>query len=166
MQIRQLRHRIRAIRDQRALAERVHPILIPQHTQQLIIQARLEHLDLELVVLVRVDTKVLDLAERDRLVLGRGHVLRRVVLGERAEGADVDLARGDGAVRVDHDRDERVLVLLVVDLRVDVDAGQPAAVARMRVVPPDGVLQSSCLFQVSVVIVEVLPRRDAPFRSG
>ncbi len=38
------------------------------------------------------------------------------------------------------DGDERIGEFLVVQLRVDINAGQPAAVPRMRVVPPDRVL--------------------------
>ena len=83
-------------------------------------------------------TKVLDLAERDRLIFGCRSVGRRIVLWVRAEGANVYLAGGDGAIGVDlheirglmgkklvgayHDGNERVLELLVRHLSVDVDA--------------------------------------------
>jgi hypothetical protein len=60
-----------------------------------------------------VDPKVLDLVERDRLVLagrvgGAGRAGR--ALGERAEGAELDAAGGDRAVRVDDDREEGLLL--------------------------------------------------------
>ena len=43
------------------------------------------------------------------------------------------------------DGDEGILELLVVHLGVDVDTRQPASVARMGVVPTDGILQPSSL---------------------
>ena len=44
-----------------------------------------------------------------------------------------------------HDGDERISEFLVVHLRVDVDAREPTAVPRMRVVPSDRILQPSHL---------------------
>lgn len=149
-----------AHRNERALAERVHPILIPQHTQQLRVQTRLEDLDLELIILPRVHAKVLDLAQRDALVLGSGtrSTGRGVVLREGAEGADVDLAGGDGAVGVDDDGDEGVLELLVVELGVDVYTREPAAISRVRVVPSDGVFEAACFLALVDVLDHVLVR--------
>ena len=67
--------------------------------------------------------KVLNLGERDALVvvvLAAGGGL--VVLREGAEGADLDLAGRDGAVRVDDDGEVRVQKSLLLLLRRDVDA--------------------------------------------
>ena len=85
-------------------------------------------------------TEILDLVEWDVLVFTARGVGRGVVLGISAECTDVDLARRNGAVRFYDDGNERVLELLVLHLRVHVDPGQPAAVARVRVVPADRVL--------------------------
>lgn len=89
-------------------------------------------------------SKVFDFAQRNALVLpcpspasGCG-----VVLWIRAESANVDLAGGDGAVGVDNEGEPRVLVGLVGHLGVDVDTGEPAAVAGVGVVPADCVLFS------------------------
>ena len=90
----------RTHRYQGTLTERVHPVLIPEQTEQLIVETALEDLDVDLVVLVRVRAKVLDLVQRDRLVLGRSGVWWGVVLRIRPEGANVYLAGGDGTVRV------------------------------------------------------------------
>lgn len=101
MEIRQLRYSVRSVRDQGALAERIDPVLVPQESEQLIVKSRLEDLDVDLVVLIRMDTKILNLAERDGLVLGGSGIGRGIVLWVGTEGADVDLSSRDGAVWVD-----------------------------------------------------------------
>ena len=101
------------------------------------VQARCEDLNLKLVILVGVYTKVLDLIERDRLIFGRRSVGWRVILWICAESANIYLTGGDGTIGVDlegirryvgeilstayHDSDEWVLELLVRHLSVDVD---------------------------------------------
>lgn len=60
-----------AYRYQRALAESVHPILVPEQRKQLIIEGRLEDFHVDLIVLIRMNTKVLNLAQRNRLIFGR-----------------------------------------------------------------------------------------------
>ena len=90
-----------------------------------------------------MDTKVLDLVKRDALVLALASVGWRVVLRVGAEGANVDLAGADGPVRVDDDGDKGLRVLLLRELGVDVDAAEPAPVARMGVVPADDGLWSA-----------------------
>lgn len=67
-------------RDQRTLTERVHPVLVPKRAEQLRIQATLEDRNVELVVRVRVDTKVFNFVEGDRLVLGSRGIGRRITL--------------------------------------------------------------------------------------
>ena len=91
----------RTHRYQGTLTERVHPVLIPEQTEQLIVETALEDLDVDLVVLVRVRAEVLDLVQGNGLVLGRGSVWWRVVLWVRPEGANVNLPGGDGTVGVD-----------------------------------------------------------------
>ena len=58
----------KAYRDQRALAKSVNPILVPQHTKELRVQARLEDLHIQRVVLICVNAKVFNLVERDALI--------------------------------------------------------------------------------------------------
>lgn len=112
-----MRHRIRAIlgvdehkaayqghqtyRNQGALTERVDPVLIPQKPKQFIVQGGLENLHFQWIVLIGVYTEVLDLVQRDRLVLGGDGVWWCVVLWICAEGSDVNLARRNRAVWVD-----------------------------------------------------------------
>lgn len=67
-------------RDDLTLAQRIDPVLVPQKIQQLGIQARLEDGDLELIVRVGVNTEILDLVERDGLVVVGGGIGRRVAL--------------------------------------------------------------------------------------
>jgi hypothetical protein len=89
-------------RDERTLGERVDPVLVPEQAEELRVERAREHLHVERVVLVRVHAEVLNLRERDGLVLvatGRGR--RCVALRVRPERANVDLACGDRAVGVD-----------------------------------------------------------------
>jgi hypothetical protein len=71
---------ITTYRDQRTLTERVHPVLVPKRAEQLRIQATLEDGNVKLVVRVRVDTKVFNFIQGDRLVLGSGGIGRRITL--------------------------------------------------------------------------------------
>ena len=77
------------------------------------------------------------------------------------ECANLDLARRDRAVRVDDDRQERVLVLLLHHLRAAVDAGQPAAVARVAVVPAHHDLQPPRRLQSTTVLNHIDAREAA-----
>lgn len=176
-------------RDERALAEGHDPVLVPQEVEELGVVRALEVRHLERVVGVGVHAKVFDLVDRDRLVLGRGRVRRRVALllwrrdgmsaalfvrmswvkrtsGKvrkapistrpaetvrfgsicRCTGGQGRVERVDGS-RTHDDGEEGVLELLVGLLGHDVDAREPAAVARVRVVPPDDVLGAADLFR-------------------
>ena len=48
-------------RNKGTLTERIDPILVPQQAKQLVIQRRLEDLYVQRVVLVRMDTEILNL---------------------------------------------------------------------------------------------------------
>lgn len=72
--------RLSSHRNERTLTESHDPVLVPQQVEQLGVVRTLEVRDLERVVGVRVDTKVFDLVDRDRLVLGGGSVGRNVAL--------------------------------------------------------------------------------------
>jgi hypothetical protein len=65
------------------------------------VQTRCENLNVKLVILVCVYTKVLDLIERNRLVFGCRSVGWRVVLRICAESTNIYLASGDGTIGVD-----------------------------------------------------------------
>ena len=83
------------------LTERIDPILVPQQAKQLVIQRRLEDLYVQRVVLVRMDTEILDLVQWDRLVFGRNGIGWRIVLWVGTEGADIDFTCRDGTVGID-----------------------------------------------------------------
>jgi hypothetical protein len=106
--------------DQRTLTERVDPILVPERAEQLRIQATLEDRDVELIVRVGVDTKVFDLVQRNRLVLGGrcigrcvalialneisiGHIrsIRRPYFRITSESSNLDFTGRDGPVGID-----------------------------------------------------------------
>ena len=77
--------------DERALAERVNPILVPQQSEQFLVKFTGENLDFELVVLICVDTKVFNLVQRDRLVFRRNGIGGSVCRWISAESAYVNL---------------------------------------------------------------------------
>mmetsp|Transcript_46438 Transcript_46438/g.131312 ORF Transcript_46438/g.131312 Transcript_46438/m.131312 type:complete len:299 (-) Transcript_46438:207-1103(-) len=118
----------------------VNPVLAPQELEDRRVHRVLEYLDGQRVVPLAVDTEILDLVERDGLVLGWTLVRWHVALRVRAECTDVDLTRSAGANRIYDDGQEGLLVCLVGHLRLDVDAAQPAPIARVGVVPPAHVL--------------------------
>ena len=90
--------------------------------------------------------EILDFVQRDGLIfVAAAAGWRLVVLRERAEGADLDFAGGDGPVGVDDDSQEGIHVGLLQHLRGDIDPGEPAAVARVAVIPPDGVFHPPVL---------------------
>ena len=90
--------------DQWALAKCVDPILVPQQTEQFGVQAGLEDLHLQRIVLICVDSKVLDLIERDALVFRCRRIGGRITRRIGAKGPDVYASGRDRAVGVDlHD---------------------------------------------------------------
>merc|ERR1711939_9215 len=120
---------------------------IPEELEQLGIAGRLEVRDLERVVRVGVHAKVLDLRQWDRLVVRGAGAWRRIALGVRAERADVNAPSRDRTVRVNDDGEEWVFPGLVRHLGLNVDAREPAAVARVRVVPANDVLKAANLLR-------------------
>ena len=88
-------------RNKGTLTERIDPILVPQQAKQLVIQRRLEDLYVQRIVLVRMDTEILDLVQWDRLVFGRNGIGWRIVLWVGTEGTDVDFTCRDGTVGID-----------------------------------------------------------------
>lgn len=87
--------------DQRTLAEGVDPVLVPQQTQEFCVQARLEDLHLQRVVLVCVNAKVFDLIERDVLIFRCRSIGRRIPRRISSKGADVHSSSRDRTIRVD-----------------------------------------------------------------
>ena len=67
-------------RDQTGGTQGVDPVLVPEGVQELAVQGRLEVGDVQGVVLLAVDAKVLDLVQGDGLVLGRPFIRRLVAL--------------------------------------------------------------------------------------
>lgn len=88
-------------RDQRALAQRIHPVLVPQQSQQLVIQRRLEYFHVYLVVLICMYAEIFNLAEGNRLVFRRASAWGFVVFRICAECTDIHFAGRYCSVRVD-----------------------------------------------------------------
>lgn len=63
-----------AYREERGLGESVDPILVPELVQEMCVESGLEVGDLQGVVLLAVNTKVLNLAQRNSLVLRRAFI--------------------------------------------------------------------------------------------
>ena len=123
----------------------MHPVLVPKSVQDLSVQLALEDLVRHLVVLVSVQPEILELLARDQLrpacvPLVFLHLSSFVVL-VGAEASNLDLASGHRAFGVDDNCDAGVLEFLHALLCVDVNAREPAAVPRVRVVPTTDVFR-------------------------
>lgn len=70
--------------------------------------------------------------------IGQGH------LWVRAEGPNFDFPCRSGLDRIHHDRDKRVLELLLLHLGAHIDSGKPTPIARVGVIPPAHVLLPPC----------------------
>jgi hypothetical protein len=109
-----------------------------------------------------MDAKVLDFVEGDGLILA-APLIDDARLGEGAEGANFDTASRGRADGVDDNGEEGVFVRLMRQLRGDVNARQPAAVARMGVVPAhDGLWAMNGVAQELIFDHELI----ALFKSG
>ena len=110
-----------------------------------------------------MDTEVLDLVEGNRLVvaglsIGRGVILHLSVslalyrsakpayLWIGSKRADLHFSSRDCTVRIDYYGKERIKDL-IVELGSDIDAGEPAAIAWVRMIPPDYIFRSSDLWE-------------------
>ena len=119
--------------------------MVPQAVQQTLVHGGLEIGHVQGVILLTVDTEVLDLVERNGLVLGGPFVRRFISFGEGSEGSEIHFSGRNGPNRVHDDGHEWVLEVLVQHLCGDVDTREPTAVARVGVIPTNGVLQSAHL---------------------
>lgn len=81
------------------------------------------------------NTKLLNAVARDVLPLRGLGIRRSVVLREAAEGANLDATSRHGLLGVNDNSDPGILVILVLGLRVHINTREPAAVARVRVIP-------------------------------
>ena len=92
-----------------------------------------------------VHAKVFDLVQGNGLILGRGLVRGLVTFGEGSESAYFDLPSRNGSGGVDNHRQPGLLILLVLQLSADIDAGEPATVPRVGMVPTDHVFEATDL---------------------
>lgn len=90
---------------------------------------------------MRTDVRGFVIKSQCHVIGTSGSLIGATHLGIGSEGTDLDFASRHGAVRVNDDGEEGVKDL-VVELRRDVDAGEPAAVAWVRVIPADDILRA------------------------
>ena len=90
--------------------------MVPETVQKAFIHPRLEVGDVKTVVLLAVDTKVLDLVQGNCLILTGALVWGLVTLGVGSEGSQVDFPSGDGPYRVDNNGDKGILKILIQHL--------------------------------------------------
>lgn len=148
------------------------PVFVPQAFQKDSVESTLEEVVLDFVVLVGMQTEFLELIARNdsaaSLLLLQLLDFIGVIILICPEAADFDLSCGNRALGINHDGNRRVLNLLIILLCVDIDSRQPAAVARMRVVPSTNVLRPSDLFTLlhmrEHIGVSVLARVDTSLR--
>lgn len=91
-QVEDLTGGVLGVAEQARTSQRVDPVLVPQRVQELAVQGGFEVSDVELIVLLAVDTKVLDFVQRNRLVLGWFFVWRLVALRVRSESSEIDFS--------------------------------------------------------------------------
>jgi hypothetical protein len=84
--------------DERTLTEGINPILIPEHSQEVIIETRFKDLNVQLIVLICVNTEIFNLVQRNGLIFGCSGTGRGVVFRISAEGPDIDFSSGNGTV--------------------------------------------------------------------
>ena len=84
------------------MTEGVHPILVPEQMQEMVIETALENLDFERVIRVSMYTKVFYFRQWNRLVV-LWLASRRwlIALWVRSESADIHLPSRNGPIRVD-----------------------------------------------------------------
>ena len=119
--------------------------MVPEAVQQTLVHGGLEIGHVQGVILLAVNTEILDLVERNGLVLGGSFIRRFIAFGEGSECSEIHFSSRDGPDRIHDNGHEWVLEVLVQHLGGDVDTGEPTAVARVGVIPTDGVLQSAHL---------------------
>lgn len=147
--------------QERRASQSVHPVLVPKTLQHQFVHIRLEHLMLQLVVLVRVNTELFELFTLDHLQTYGGGLcllLLGVFVCVGTEATDLNLTSCDRALRIDHDSDGGVLHHLHGLLGVHINTGEPAAVSRVRVVPAADEL-GSVYFSGLVLMVDHVPIR-------
>ncbi len=83
-------------------------------------------------------------------------LLLLVALGEHTEASNFNLAGRHGSLRVNHDGDEWLLMLLIKGLCANVDTWKPAAIAWVRVVPSAHILWAMHVLAEFHVRTEVL----------
>ena len=96
---------------------------------------RLEKRDVKRIILVGVHPEILDLVQRDRLILGLRLVWRLITLRICAKSSNLYLPRGAGTNWIYHYGQKWFGILLIQHLSRTVDPGHPATVPRMAVVP-------------------------------
>lgn len=108
-------------------------------------------------------TEIFDFVQWNWLILWGNGAGRGIVLGICAKSTNINFPGGNGAIRINlwewsqisqndidsqrtcHHSNEWILKLLVIQLCVDVDTGQPAAISWVWVIPAYDIFQSSCL---------------------
>ena len=106
--------------------ESLDPVLVPEGLEDLRVESRFKEGVLQLIVLLRMQTEILHLFLRYHALGGTLtaslflHLLD-VALGEDTEAADFYLTRGHCALRINHDSDEGLLMLLIQSLSTHID---------------------------------------------
>ena len=98
-----------------------------------------------------MNTKVLNLVQRDSLIL-RNMIIRDLMpLRIRPERPNLNLTSRNSPRRINNNSQERLLILLVKHLRRDINTREPASIPRVRVIPPHNILQSPSLWYTKLV---------------
>ncbi|MFS8029659.1 hypothetical protein Hanom_Chr17g01524901 [Helianthus anomalus] len=93
-----------------------------------------------------MNTKVFNLVQRNSLILRHRLIRRLISFRVRPKRTNLNFSSGNCSCWVYNNSQERLLVLLVQHLSRNINPRQPASVTRMRMVPPNNIFQSPCLY--------------------
>lgn len=126
----------------------MNPVLVPQAVKHDTVQLRFEHVVIDFVVLVCVQTKVVNFFSwYHTCSIGRRQLIffelfLCVIISISSKASDFNLASRNSALRINDDCNRRILDHLHALLSLNVNARKPAAIARVRMVPANHVFGS------------------------
>lgn len=96
--------------------------------------------------LFTMHTKVFNLIQRNGLILRDGFIRRLVSFRIRPESPNLNFPSRNSPSRINHNSQKWLLKLLIKHLSWNINTRKPASIARMRMIPPNSILQTSGLY--------------------
>lgn len=163
------------ITKQRWRWKSIHPVLVPQQIQKMAIKSGLKISNIQWIILQKANihaelannelckhlkwryneqqnnlftmhTKVFNLIQRNGLILRDGFIRRLVSFRIRPESPNLNFPSRNSPSRINHNSQKWLLKLLIKHLSWNINTRKPASIARMRMIPPNSILQTSGLY--------------------